>query len=70
MSRPLATTAGAVKALYDSCYIRPEENPKVIQDNDPVKTNALEVAKKRYEDSVNKTKEANEHFVKTHFDSI
>jgi hypothetical protein len=38
-------STGFVKELFDSCYLRPDQNQKVIQDTDPAKHNALEQAK-------------------------
>ena len=36
-SRLTKPSHSVVKALHDSCYIEPGQNPRVIQDNDPVK---------------------------------
>lgn len=33
-----------VKNLYDSCYIKPEDNKRVIQDKNPVKVATLNEA--------------------------
>ena len=43
------TNAGIVRSIFDSCYIRPDENPNVIQDDDPVKTAGIQSATKRFE---------------------
>ena len=34
------TAASQMKPLNDSCYVVPEKNPRVIQDNNPVKQKA------------------------------
>jgi len=41
-------TAGIVRSIFDSCYLRPDENPVVIQDDDPVKTHNLSKANERF----------------------
>jgi hypothetical protein len=38
-----------VKALFDSAYVKPEHNFRVIQDSNPVKKAALNAALSRYE---------------------
>jgi hypothetical protein len=40
-------TPGAVRTLFDSCYLRPSENPRVIQDTDPAKAEVLSSAHSR-----------------------
>ena len=37
MVRNNPIVAGQVKALHDSCYVKPEENPRVIKDTDLAK---------------------------------
>lgn len=37
-----------IKPLNDSCYVRPQDNPRVIQDMDAAKRNALEKANARH----------------------
>ena len=38
-----------VKHLFDSSYVRPQDNYRVVQDNNPVKAAAISEAQKRYE---------------------
>ena len=38
-----------VKALWDTAYVKPEHNYRVIQDTNPVKKAALNMALNRYE---------------------
>jgi hypothetical protein len=44
----------AVKQLFDSEYVKPEENFRVLQDNNPLKSAALKEALTRYEQSLKK----------------
>lgn len=46
------TAASQMKPLNDSCYLVPEKNPRVIQDNNPVKKKAHEVAHENYQSKV------------------
>ncbi len=41
-----------VRTLFDSCYLRPEENPRVINYSDPAKAFIIADAEKRNEDKV------------------
>lgn len=50
MSKPSKT----VKQLYDSAYIKPIDNPRVLQDSHPVRSAAFADALARYERSVKK----------------
>lgn len=43
-------TAGVVRTIFDSCYLRPDENPTVIQDLNPVKVNTMTEATRRFHD--------------------
>ena len=65
-----APTAGTVKSLFDSCYVKPEQNSKVMQDNHPLKQKALKEALSRYETQVESQKQANNEIVKKHFERI
>lgn len=38
--------------LFESSYLRPEENPRVVQDNDPVKAITLAKATERHRSKV------------------
>ena len=55
-------TAGslATKALHDSCYVAPDMNHRVIQDNDPAKNIAWKQALERHEQHIAKQKNFNE----------
>jgi hypothetical protein len=41
LTRSVAPTVSMVKPLHDSDYKRPEENTRVIQDTNPIKSAAL-----------------------------
>ena len=41
-----------MKSLNDSCYVIPEQNHRVFQDNNPVKVGAYKAALNNYEDKV------------------
>ena len=41
-----------VKNLYDSAYVKPEDNYRVIQDNNPVKQATINEALSRYENDL------------------
>jgi len=62
--------AAQVKALHDSCYVQPEKNPRVIQDSNPVKSNAWRDALMRHEDKIAQQKGFNETVMKKHYDKI
>ena len=65
-------TAGnlATKALHDSCYIAPEKNFRVIQDDDPAKNRAWKEALQRHEQKIQQQKNFNEKIVQRHFEVI
>jgi len=42
-------TPGVVRSLFDSVYLRPEENPRVINYHDPAKNHIMQDATKRQE---------------------
>lgn len=50
--------------LFDSEYKLPNENFRVINDEDPIKKAALEEARRRYERLVEKEKKRNELLMK------
>ena len=56
--------------LFDSEYKLPNENFRVINDEDPIKKAALEEARRRYERLVEKEKIRNELLMKIEQDSI
>lgn len=43
------TTGRQVKALFDSSYVKPEHNYRVVQDHNPVKQATLHLARERFE---------------------
>ena len=43
------TTGRQVKALFDSSYVKPEHNYRVVQDHNPVKQATLNLARERFE---------------------
>ena len=52
----------AVKQLFDSEYVKPEDNFRVYQDTNPVKSAAMKNALQRYEDSLkNENKQLGNH---------
>ena len=42
----------AVKQLFDSEYVKPEDNFRVVQDNNPTKSAAMKNALHRYEETL------------------
>jgi hypothetical protein len=56
--------------LFDSEYKLPNENFRVINDEDPIKKAALEEARRRYEWLVEKEKKRNELLMKIEQESI
>jgi len=51
--------------IFDSEYKLPNENHRVIKDEDPIKKAALNEARRRYEMLIEKEKTRNEIFAKT-----
>ena len=49
-----------LKNIFDSEYVRPDQNPRVLKDSDVKKSAALDEALKRYEDSLKKDMATNE----------
>ena len=49
-----------MKNIFDSEYVRPDQNPRVLKDGDVKKSAALDEALKRYEDSLKKDMATNE----------
>jgi len=52
-----------MKSLNDSCYVVPEKNPRVLQDTDPVKSEAFKAALTKYEEEVSMQRSFNEKFM-------
>ena len=44
LERNAPLTTSTLKSLNDSCYVVPEKNYRVLQDNDPVKVTAFKAA--------------------------
>ena len=59
-----------MKPLNDSCYVVPEKNPRVFQDNNPVKNQAFKAALNNYEQHVALVRSENERFMRSHYDGI
>lgn len=59
-----------MKALHDSCYIPPVQNPRVIQDSDPIKLKAQAEAQARHDGKIATQKMTNERVVAEHFSRI
>ena len=62
--------AGGLKPLHDSCYVGPDKNHRVIQDDHAGKTHAWEKALKRHEDQIQSQKNFNSVVVSKHFERI
>lgn len=62
--------AGQVKALHDSCYQKPEQNPRVIQDTDTAKNVAWKQALERHENQIFQQKNFNEVVMSKHFEKV
>ena len=69
-SRLTKPSPSIVKALHDSCYIQPDQNPRVIQDSAPAKQQAWKDALARHENQVASQKHFNEGVLKQHYDRI
>ena len=52
LTRNMPTTPYQVKPLNDSCYVVPDKNYRVIQDDDPAKNTAWRQALERHETDV------------------
>lgn len=62
-----------MKQLFDSDYVKPQDNTRVMQDSHPIKSAALKEALKRYEDNLKKESghegvHLNDHKYKIEFD--
>ena len=55
-----------MKQLFDSEYVKPEDNFRVIQDSNPTKSAALKQALTRYEESLKKESKTAGHLLKDH----
>ena len=61
-----ATRSRAVKQLFDSEYVKPSENFRVMQDSNPLKSAALKEALNRYEENLKKDSKKEGGFLKEH----
>jgi hypothetical protein len=61
-----ANKSRAVKQLFDSEYVKPQDNFRVKQDTDPIKSAALKEALKRYEDNLKMENTSAGHHMKDH----
>ncbi len=61
LTRSFAPSVSMVKPLFDSAYVRPQDNARVIQDNAPAKQAAISDAEARHEDSLRKGREGRAH---------
>ena len=66
----MPTTPYQVKPLNDSCYVVPEKNFRVIQDDDPAKQTAWRQALGRHEDNVVQTKNMNQSVMHNFYKKI
>ena len=66
----LSSKRRQMKQLFDSDYVRPEENYRVKQDSDPYKKAALTGALKRYEDDLKKQKSVFDVHERDHYKKI
>jgi len=57
------TTKG-IKQLFDSAYVKPEDNERVIQDTHPFKSAAIKEALTRYETNLKKESSETGNFIK------
>lgn len=58
--------ARAVKQLFDSEYVKPQDNFRVMQDSNPLKSAALKEALKRYEENLQKENKHEGSHLKDH----
>ena len=58
--------ARAVKQLFDSEYVKPQDNFRVMQDNNPLKSAALKEALKRYENTLQRENKHEGSHLKDH----
>jgi len=56
-------TPGSLKPIFESSYVPPDKNPSVIQDNDPIKQQAMLEALRRYHDVLAEKQKSNEQHI-------
>lgn len=59
-----------MKHLYDSEYVKPEDNKRVVQDSNPVKKATLDEARTRFEQTLDLKNVLNTKFNFYHNDKI
>ena len=59
-----------VKHLYDSSYMRPNENYRVVQDTNPVKAAIMDQAQKRHELQMTENTNLHNHNLSLHFGRV
>lgn len=59
-----------IKSLFDSEYIPPQKNSKVMQDSHPMKQAVIQAAMDRHRQQIHADNDAKEKFKKQHFDNI
>ncbi len=59
-----------MKQLFDSEYVKPEDNFRVIQDHNPLKSAALKEALNRYEENLKKESKQLGYHLKDHHSKI
>ena len=56
----------AVKHLFDSDHVRPEDNFRVLQDDNPLKAGAFKDALSRYENDLKKKNDGHDKYMQLH----
>ena len=64
------TTGRQVKALFDSSYVKPEHNYRVVQDHNPVKQATLNLARERFEKDLAVKNQIQDGIMDYHFNKI
>ena len=64
------TTGRQVKALFDSSYVKPEHNYRVVQDHNPVKQATLHLARERFEKDLAVKNQLQDAVMDYHFNKI
>ena len=70
LTRNAPTRPYQVKPLNDSCYVVPDKNFRVIQDDDPAKNVAWRQALDRHETHVSRAKDFNKTVMSNFFQKI
>ena len=70
LTRSVAPTVAAVKPLFDSVYLKPHENPRVIQDNAYAKRTVLEEALNRHSKGLESDRDSRQKLLTKHYEQI